>query len=92
MKIEPFLIASSLNMVLSQRLVRKVCPKCRQEVLFPPEAETKLIETLSKPHLNIDLEKYRDKPTGRLKFFRGTGCAYCRQEGYRGRSAVYEIF
>jgi len=90
MKAEPFLISSCLNMIVAQRLVRKICNHCRQEVLLSDEAEKEAVEMLSKPYLEIDLNKYRDKKTGKLKFYRGTGCSYCLQEGYKGRMALYE--
>jgi len=91
MKAEPFLIVSCLNMVVAQRLIRKICDHCRQEIFLSPEAEKEVIEMLSKPYLEVDLNKYRDKKTGKLKFYRGVGCSYCNHEGYKGRVALYEI-
>ena len=91
MRAEPFLISSCLNMVIAQRLVRKICTHCREEIFLSPEAEKEVVEILSKSHLKIDLNKFRDKKTGRLRFYHGRGCAYCNHEGYKGRTAIYEI-
>ena len=91
MKIEPFLLASSLSLIIAQRLVRKICTHCRQEVFISADAEKEVVNSLSKPHLNINLDQYRDKKTGRLKFYRGKGCSYCRQEAYKGRTVIHEV-
>ena len=74
--VEPFLITSSLLGVLSQRLVRKVCPQCKvlQEVPFNERAAYQEI-------LGEDMER----------FWVGTGCSYCAQTGYRGRVALFDF-
>lgn len=77
MGIEPFLISSSLEVVLAQRLVRKICQFCR-EVLTDAEVEDKRVQF---PGLNILGHPY----------YRGRGCDECRGIGYRGRSGVYEL-
>ena len=77
MGIEPFLVASSTNLILAQRLVRRICPKCRtQEDLAP--------ETLRE--LQLD-----PASIGQTAFFRGQGCYECNSTGYRGRQGVYEV-
>ncbi|MEO0161896.1 MAG: type IV-A pilus assembly ATPase PilB [candidate division WOR-3 bacterium] len=75
MNIEPFLIASTLLSVLSQRLLRKVCMKCRTEVKYPPEV---LLDA------GIDPKKI-DFP-----LYRGEGCKECRGTGYKGRIGIFE--
>jgi len=90
MGIEPFLIASSLNLVIAQRLVRKICPHCAEQAEFSAEMKTK-IEQAFKDIKDIDLDKYRDKKTNHLKFYRGKGCPRCNNDGYRGRIAISEI-
>jgi type IV pilus assembly protein PilB len=75
MNIEPFLIASTLLSVLSQRLLRKVCMKCRTEVKYPPEV---LIDA------GLDPDKV-DFP-----LYRGEGCKECRGTGYKGRIGIFE--
>jgi len=77
MNIEPFLVASSVIGVLAQRLVRVVCPKCK-EPYNPPADATK--------RLGIELEG-----STRVVFYRGKGCDHCRGVGYRGRMGIYEL-
>ena len=76
MGVEPFLIASSLEAVLAQRLVRRVCVQCRTPYTPPPD--------LLKP-LAIAADSVGDR-----QFFYGKGCPTCSQSGYRGRLGIYE--
>ena len=76
MGVEPYLVASALKGVLSQRLVRRICPNCRQ-AYEPSEDEQRDLGLTPRP--------------GRT-FYRGTGCPECFDTGYRGRTAVFEIF
>ena len=89
MGIEPFLIASSMNLIIAQRLVRKICPHCAEEAEFSLEIE-KEIENSLKHVEGIDLDQYRNRKNGRLKFYRGKGCPRCNNEGYRGRTCISE--
>ena len=73
--IDAYLIAASLNAALAQRLVRKICPKCK-EVYQIPEHKRKYVENS------------QVKP-GQL--FHGTGCDHCRNSGYVGRVGIYEL-
>ncbi|MDD5043123.1 MAG: GspE/PulE family protein [Patescibacteria group bacterium] len=89
MKLEPFLIASTLNAVVAQRLVRKICEHCKIEADIPPDMEKNLrkkIEELPKEALpkGVDLSKP-------LKFYKGKGCPRCGNLGYKGRSVIAEI-
>ena len=77
MQIEPFLIASSVIGVLAQRLVRVVCPKCKEQYQPPRDAIKRL---------GID----GDGDT-KVLFYRGKGCDHCRGNGYKGRIGVYEL-
>ncbi len=84
MGIEPFLVASSINAVISQRLVRKLCLVCRQPDQ-PPAAEVNLVlESLSQSPLA------KLMPSGGPKFFKPQGCNQCFQ-GFKGRLGVYEV-
>jgi type II secretory ATPase GspE/PulE/Tfp pilus assembly ATPase PilB-like protein len=75
MGIEPFLLANVVRAFLAQRLVRVICPDCKEETSYP-----------------VDYLKEIDAPMpADMKFYRGRGCEYCRQTGYRGRTAIYEI-
>jgi len=78
MGVEPFLLASSLEAVLGQRLVRKICPHCKES--YKPNED--LIGTL-KGSMTIDPD---------TKFYHGVGCNECGQSGYVGRAGIYELF
>ena len=75
MGIEPFLIASSVLLTCAQRLVRRICPNCKEE--FVPEADI-----FNK--LNMEI------PEGDV-FYQGQGCDRCKQRGYLGRGAILEV-
>ncbi len=76
MGIKPFLLSATLEAVLAQRLVRRICKDCRKETM--PS-----IETLAQ--LNLTPDDVMDK-----KFYRGTGCPACNNTGYKGRTGLYE--
>jgi type IV pilus assembly protein PilB len=91
MNVAPFLISSSLNTVVAQRLVRKICPHCREEITLSDSLEKSIEKSLQEKEIkDFNLEDYRDPHTGHLKFYRGAGCSRCNQEGYKGRLAVFE--
>jgi type IV pilus assembly protein PilB len=75
--VQPFLVASSVMGIMAQRLVRKVCPKCRQR--YEPPAST-----LMGLGLKPDIAK-------KANFMKGKGCTYCSKTGYRGRFGIYEL-
>jgi type IV pilus assembly protein PilB len=75
--VQPFLIASSVIAIMAQRLVRIVCPKCK-EPDQPPESELKAA--------NITPDK-----AASATFMRGRGCSHCHHSGYRGRQAIFEM-
>ena len=77
MGIEPFLIASSVNLIMAQRLARVVCPKCRESHEVPRHT---MIE------LGVPEEVAKD-----VTAWRGHGCQYCGGTGFRGRTALYEM-
>ncbi len=77
MGLEPFLISASLEAILAQRLVRRICPNCR--TAYEPSQE--LIEML-----DVDPLEIADKD-----FFYGDGCAECSNTGYRGRVGLFEM-
>ncbi|NOK35360.1 type II secretion system ATPase GspE [Corallococcus exercitus] len=81
MGVQPFLVASSLTGILAQRLVRRVCPDCRQ-AYTPTDAELK--------ELGYSLASFKAKfNTDRI--YRAVGCPSCNRNGYRGRSGIYEF-
>jgi type II secretion system protein E len=77
MGIEPFLVASSVEAVMAQRLVRTICPHCKTE----QKVETDFLRKIGFPEDEI----------GTAKFWRGIGCEDCRQFGYQGRKGIYEL-
>jgi type II secretory ATPase GspE/PulE/Tfp pilus assembly ATPase PilB-like protein len=79
MKVEPFILASAISGVLSQRLVRKLCVHCRQEVEPSPHE----IEQLGKLGVGFDGESG--------PFFRSVGCERCFEMGVRGRTGLFEL-
>lgn len=92
MHVEPFLISAALNMILAQRLVRKLCQKCKQETTIPPALEKELraeIETIPEPSQKM-LEGIT--LSGAMKFYKGgeSSCDVCGGSGYKGRTVVSE--
>lgn len=84
MDIEPFLIASSVNLIIAQRLIRKLCTKCRESYGIGNNQ-------LKKLGLSEDLIKRILKGKGQVRFYRGKGCRACSHMGYIGRIGVFEI-
>ncbi len=77
MGIEPFLVASSTNLILAQRLARKLCANCKEEINLPNEAL-----------LSVGFKK---NELGKFKPMKGKGCDSCSGTGYKGRLALYEV-
>jgi general secretion pathway protein E/type IV pilus assembly protein PilB len=80
MRVEPFLVASSLVCAIAQRLAQRLCPHCLV-------ADTELPEVLRE-----EMAGCLQIPSGDVRAFRGTGCPECQDRGYRGRMAIYEFF
>lgn len=82
MGVDPFLAISALNLIVSQRLVRKICNNCREE--YRPDTEALIrIKKIMKNIPGIE-----NNP---LVFYKGKGCSFCREDGYNGRIAIYEL-
>lgn len=77
MGVEPFLVASAVNLVVAQRLVRRVCPECRVEERVTPE-------------MLLDLGVLEEE-LGSFICYKGVGCSACHNTGYSGRVALYEV-
>jgi type IV pilus assembly protein PilB len=99
MEIEPFLIASTVSTAMAQRLVRKLCPKCRQPYKASPTLMDAIIRTvgdlLPKNEKEAKEVGYIDIPMANSKEFnlyKATGCGECNDTGYSGRIGVYEAF
>ncbi len=78
MGIEDYLITSTVNGILAQRLVRRLCPQCRESHPVLPEIEQEL-----------GLRHYQ--PEGELRLWHAKGCSACGNSGYKGRSAIHEV-
>jgi type IV pilus assembly protein PilB len=77
MGIENFLIASSVILVIAQRLARKICPYCKTEYRYPPEVLKEV--------------GFTDEEIATLVTYKGTGCEKCDNTGYKGRVGLYEV-
>ncbi|MBT7444540.1 MAG: type II secretion system ATPase GspE [Methylococcales bacterium] len=78
MGVEDYLVTSSVNGVLAQRLVRRLCPHCREKVVAPPEVVTEL-----------KLSQYTDDE--QVRIYKPKGCERCGKSGYKGRSVVVQM-
>jgi len=78
MEVEPYLLSTALKGVISQRLVRRICPNCRK-AYTPTEEEERMMDIPAAEH-------------GKHQFYRGAGCPDCYNTGFRGRIAAFEIF
>lgn len=77
MGIEPFLISSSVIGVIAQRLIRKICPKCKKGI-----------------KITTDMKKILDEyeiSSNEITLYKGEGCPYCKDTGYKGRVAIFEL-
>ncbi|HMS53980.1 MAG TPA: GspE/PulE family protein [Fimbriimonadaceae bacterium] len=83
MEVEPFLIASSIIGVLAQRLIRQICPNCK-------EAYVGSRESLLRYGLPI-VEEVGADTGGEITLFRGAGCDHCKGTGYKGRTGIHEL-
>jgi type IV pilus assembly protein PilB len=77
MGIEPFLVTSAVNLIIAQRLARKICPECKEPVEVSPQ-------------VLVDMGM-SDADARTTRVYRGRGCPNCSETGYRGRIALYEV-
>src|SRR6266545_3684703 len=77
MGIEPFLVASSVILILAQRLLRRICVHCKAHLVVPPDA---LVDVGLTP-----------EEAASITFYKGNGCEVCSGTGYKGRIAIYEV-
>ncbi|MBT3356510.1 type II/IV secretion system protein [bacterium] len=94
MGIQPFLLASSLNLLIGQRLVRRICPKCKKEVENLSVGAKKMIERELQDMPKQGLERVgakTAKDVKEIKAFEGEGCSECQNKGVKGRVGIYEM-
>jgi len=77
MGIEPFLVATAVHLICAQRLVRRICAECREEVPLPPQAKVEA--------------GYSPEESKTVKIYKGRGCSTCNGTGYKGRTGLYEV-
>ena len=77
MGLEPFNVAAALNLVTAQRLVRRICENCKEEVTYTPE--------------QLAAARIDPATAAKMKFYRGRGCDACGGTGYKGRQGLYEV-
>lgn len=87
MGIEPFLITSSLNVAVAQRLCRTICENCKEKFNLPPEGLSDVKKELAK----LPPEEAKGIRGKDWVFFSGRGCEECNQTGYKGRIGIFEI-
>jgi type IV pilus assembly protein PilB len=77
MGIEPFLVATAVHLICAQRLIRRICVECREEVPMPPQAKVEA--------------GFTPEEAKTVKIFKGKGCSVCNGTGYKGRAGLYEV-
>jgi type IV pilus assembly protein PilB len=77
MGVEPFLVTASVNMILAQRLARRICGECKQPVKVPEQSLKDL--------------GFKPEDIATMTCYKGTGCRNCADTGYKGRVALYEV-
>jgi len=77
MGIEPFNVASAVNLITAQRLVRRICSSCKEPVTYPPEF--------------LEAAQITAEQAASMTFYRGKGCDTCNGSGYKGRQGLYEV-
>lgn len=83
MKIEPFLVASTVNAIVGQRLVRKICDRCKYSY-------TQKLEDLTKQYSKEQIEKHLGT-SPEIRLYKGKGCNVCHMSGYLGRVGIFEV-
>ncbi len=77
MGIEPFLVATSVNLICAQRLVRRICKECKEEIQMPVQALTDI--------------GFSEETAPGVQLYKGRGCGNCNNTGYRGRVGLFEV-
>lgn len=90
MNIEPFLIASTVNLVAAQRLARKICNNCKYSY-DATEEEKKKIESVLSTLPTFNFAEFLKKNNGKITLYKGKGCPQCADTGYKGRTGVFEV-
>lgn len=87
MEVKPFLLAPALNVIMGQRLVRRICKHCKEE--YTPDQE--IVKRVHEVFETIPEELRKGKNKENFKFYKGKGCDKCSEIGFKGRVGVFEI-
>ncbi|MFZ2978705.1 MAG: hypothetical protein WA057_03480, partial [Candidatus Magasanikiibacteriota bacterium] len=97
MDIPPFLVAFTANIIVAQRLVRKICEHCKKEYYLDKTEISELEKSTDIKKIKGLFNKQKiklaekEKDVGTLLFYRGEGCRRCNNTGYKGRVGIYEV-
>jgi type II secretory ATPase GspE/PulE/Tfp pilus assembly ATPase PilB-like protein len=100
MKAEPFLIASTVSVIIAQRLVRKVCPDCKKKYKLEPKQITELEKNINFSNILSEIKSFDSKELKEIQsindvseafFYKGEGCEHCGGAGYKGRVGIFEV-
>jgi len=86
MKIEPFLVSSTVNAIIAQRLCRKICESCKEKIKPSKDQISEI-----KIQLNSLTKSYQNSIPKKISLFHGKGCDACQNTGYKGRLGIYEV-
>jgi type IV pilus assembly protein PilB len=90
MNIEPFLLASTINLVAAQRLTRKICNNCKTQYTASSGELKKVKDVLSEIN-GFNFDNFLQKNGGKISLYKGNGCAQCNNTGYKGRLGIFEV-
>ena len=91
MNVQPFLLGNTLHTVIAQRLGRKICPHCKEEVKLPAESLAEVKKEVDIIGVDYIRTIIKDFDPNRIKFYKGKGCPRCGNTGYTGRLALSEV-
>lgn len=93
MGVPPFLVAFTANIIVAQRLVRKICQFCKKEYTLDKTATAELAKAFDANKMEKLFKEHAEtnKIRGKFSFYQGAGCHRCGQTGYKGRQGIYEI-
>jgi len=86
--VKSYLLAPAINMAMAQRLVRRICQNCKEEIKLEPEK----IERVKKILEDLPAEEKKKINFANLKFYHGKGCEDCQNLSYKGRIGIFEVF
>jgi len=89
MKVKPFLLANVLNIIIAQRLVRRLCKNCKEQISLSSEEEDQILSNLD--NLSEEVIPKGVSLNKPLKVYRAKGCIYCKNTGYQGRVVISEV-